>query len=131
MNKCSKNGIKREGESCRLNNNCIYPECMENKIDYNAIMEEIGGQEYKLHHNYDRDGIGYPCTLIEKMIKEGISKALDIMAERVKNEAVVDWEYLGNNMTDDLDRELQNLEIYLVNGSVDEITETLKKELCA
>jgi hypothetical protein len=28
-NKCSKNGIKREGESCTLNNNCIYPNCMK------------------------------------------------------------------------------------------------------
>lgn len=27
MNKCNKNGIKREGESCTLNNNCIYPNC--------------------------------------------------------------------------------------------------------
>ncbi len=27
MNKCNKNGIKREGESCTLNNNCTYPNC--------------------------------------------------------------------------------------------------------
>jgi len=26
---CSKNGIKREGESCTLNNNCIYPKCLK------------------------------------------------------------------------------------------------------
>ena len=25
---CIKNGIKKEGESCTLNNNCIYPNCM-------------------------------------------------------------------------------------------------------
>jgi len=25
---CNKNGIKKEGESCTLNNNCIYPNCM-------------------------------------------------------------------------------------------------------
>lgn len=25
---CSKNGIKRKGESCTLNNNCTYPKCM-------------------------------------------------------------------------------------------------------
>lgn len=24
---CNKNGIKKEGESCTLNNNCIYPLC--------------------------------------------------------------------------------------------------------
>jgi hypothetical protein len=26
---CNKNGIKKEGESCTLNNNCIYPNCMK------------------------------------------------------------------------------------------------------
>lgn len=26
---CSKNGIKKEKESCTLNNNCIYPKCMK------------------------------------------------------------------------------------------------------
>ena len=25
--KCSKHGVKKEGESCTLNNNCIYPKC--------------------------------------------------------------------------------------------------------
>ena len=27
--KCSKNGIRKEGESCTLNDNCIYPKCLE------------------------------------------------------------------------------------------------------
>ena len=27
--RCSKNGVKKEGESCTLNNNCIYPKCLE------------------------------------------------------------------------------------------------------
>jgi hypothetical protein len=27
---CIKNGIKKKGESCTLNNNCIYPNCMKN-----------------------------------------------------------------------------------------------------
>jgi hypothetical protein len=26
---CNKNGIKKEGESCTLNNNCIYPNCIK------------------------------------------------------------------------------------------------------
>jgi hypothetical protein len=26
---CIKNGIKRYGESCALNNNCLYPKCLE------------------------------------------------------------------------------------------------------
>ena len=26
--KCSKNGVKKEGESCTLNDSCTYPDCM-------------------------------------------------------------------------------------------------------
>jgi hypothetical protein len=26
---CSKKGIKREGESCNMNNNCTFPICMK------------------------------------------------------------------------------------------------------
>ena len=26
---CSCNGVKREGESCTLNNKCSYPKCLE------------------------------------------------------------------------------------------------------
>ncbi len=32
MENCSKNGIKRLGESCTLNNNCIYPNCLEKEV---------------------------------------------------------------------------------------------------
>jgi hypothetical protein len=32
MKICSKNGIKRNGESCTLNNNCIYPNCMKENV---------------------------------------------------------------------------------------------------
>ena len=28
---CSKNGVKRKGESCTLNNNCIYPKCLNER----------------------------------------------------------------------------------------------------
>lgn len=38
MEKCSKNGIKRNGESCTLNNNCIYPDCMK---EYEKLLDEI------------------------------------------------------------------------------------------
>lgn|SRR5574343_294301 len=31
-NSCSKNGVLREGESCRFNNNCIYPNCCEEHL---------------------------------------------------------------------------------------------------
>lgn len=33
--KCSHNGLKREGESCSLNNNCIYPKCLTFKDPLN------------------------------------------------------------------------------------------------
>jgi hypothetical protein len=26
--KCSKNGVKKYGESCTMNNNCAWPECL-------------------------------------------------------------------------------------------------------
>ena len=46
---CSKNGVLREGESCRFNNNCIYPNCCEticdkvtiDGFDYYVSEEEI------------------------------------------------------------------------------------------
>jgi hypothetical protein len=27
--KCSRNGIKKDGESCRKNNKCTYPNCLK------------------------------------------------------------------------------------------------------
>lgn len=39
-NHCSKNGIKKEGESCTLNNNCTFPSCV---ID--EIWKDIPGYE--------------------------------------------------------------------------------------
>jgi len=29
LNSCSKNGIKKQGESCTLNNNCVFLNCRE------------------------------------------------------------------------------------------------------
>jgi|LakMenEpi03Aug12_release.lakeMendotaPanAssembly.Ray.scaffolds.fasta_scaffold3954843_1 hypothetical protein len=46
---CSKNGIKREGESCTLNNNCIYPDCMEaEKWAEEYLNSEEGEKEIAL-----------------------------------------------------------------------------------
>ena len=28
LKECNRNGIKRDGESCTLNNNCTYPKCL-------------------------------------------------------------------------------------------------------
>jgi hypothetical protein len=41
--KCIKNGIKRYGESCTLNDNCIYPDCMEKSIirDLNLTKKQV------------------------------------------------------------------------------------------
>lgn len=38
---CSKNGIKREGESCTLNNNCIYPECLVKEESWDDIQKKF------------------------------------------------------------------------------------------
>jgi hypothetical protein len=49
-NQCSKIGIKREGESCTLNNNCIYPNCIIDEVKLNN--ESVWKVEY---HNTDKD----------------------------------------------------------------------------
>src|SRR5688500_17579677 len=43
---CSKNGVKREGESCTLNNNCIYPKCLI--MEKIPTWEEFKSAEYQL-----------------------------------------------------------------------------------
>lgn len=48
MEKCSKNGIKRNGESCTLNNNCIYPDCMKENV---FPIKELEAQKDKLLKN--------------------------------------------------------------------------------
>ena len=45
MEICSKNGVKRDGESCTLNNNCIYPNCMEENV---FPIEELEVQRDKV-----------------------------------------------------------------------------------
>lgn len=37
---CSRNGVKREGESCTLNNKCTFPQCV--RIDLKAILYKQG-----------------------------------------------------------------------------------------
>lgn len=39
--KCFKNGILRKGESCRFNNNCIYPYCNPNLDIWDDLESEI------------------------------------------------------------------------------------------
>lgn len=48
MKICSKNGIKRNGESCTLNNNCIYPNCMKENV---FPLKELEAQRDKLLKN--------------------------------------------------------------------------------
>ena len=45
MENCSKNGVKRLGESCTLNNNCLYPNCLKNNI---FPLEELKAQKEKV-----------------------------------------------------------------------------------
>jgi hypothetical protein len=44
MENCNKNGIKRLGESCTLNNNCIYPNCLEKK-EKKSYKTEVEAKE--------------------------------------------------------------------------------------
>lgn len=39
MTTCSKNGIKKEGESCSLNNNCTYPDCLEKTFTRRDMLD--------------------------------------------------------------------------------------------
>lgn len=39
MTTCSKNGIKKEGESCSLNNNCTYPDCLEKSFTEKDMID--------------------------------------------------------------------------------------------
>ena len=45
---CIKNGIKKEGESCTLNNNCIYPDCKQES--WNSIYKNYHKQEGNVAH---------------------------------------------------------------------------------
>ena len=53
MTTCSKNGIKKEGESCSLNNNCTYPNCLEKNftekdmIDFALYVATVPNTPYK------------------------------------------------------------------------------------
>jgi len=58
---CLKHGVKKEGESCTLNNNCIYPACKRLLFDPErslmAQLADIDNEEqakdwYKQYLNY-------------------------------------------------------------------------------
>lgn len=40
-NSCTKNGIRKEGESCNLNNNCAYPNCCEEHLCDKVTIDEF------------------------------------------------------------------------------------------
>lgn len=50
---CSKNGVLREGESCRFNNNCIYPNCCE------TICDKVTIEGFDLPDEAALDAINY------------------------------------------------------------------------
>ena len=52
--KCIKNGIKREGESCTLNNNCIYPKCTVQEVStgYRPVKVESIKNQLQDGHVY-------------------------------------------------------------------------------
>ena len=45
-------GIKKEGESCTKNNNCIYPRCVLGEDTYDQEVIDAG---YDNSHDYEND----------------------------------------------------------------------------
>lgn len=68
---CSKGGIKREGESCTLNNNCTYPNCKEEHICSKVVID---GFDY-----YVSDSIGKAGDKLYLLIDSLLGKAGDII----------------------------------------------------
>lgn len=74
--KCYKNGIKREGESCTLNDNCIYPECIELQIDPVELLEWIikEGYVFNKDKNWYKKGSYRPWNPTEYFTSEQLTK---------------------------------------------------------
>lgn len=69
MKTCNKNGMrelrsKRIGESCTLNNNCVYPDCLSVSNSFaENVSPGIGGTTFKLTLNQK---INYPILVNSK-----------------------------------------------------------------
>lgn len=72
---CNKNGIKKEGESCSLNNNCIYPNCMkeleqeaENLYPINSTGSMFMANREQINNLYKQEGFiaGATSKYVEK-----------------------------------------------------------------
>ena len=73
MTTCSKNGIKKEGESCSLNNNCTYPNCLEKNFTEKDIIDFAQFVAENAHFKNDGDwlyksGIYSTKELLQKFL---------------------------------------------------------------
>lgn len=72
MTTCSKNGIKKEGESCSLNNNCTYPDCLEKNF---TEKDMIDFAEWIVNQDWDETELNFPNN--SKTTKELLQKFLN------------------------------------------------------
>jgi len=73
MTTCSKNGIKKEGESCSLNNNCTYPNCLKETFmekDMINFAEWCGeNAQFKSYENWvHKSGLYLTKELLQKFL---------------------------------------------------------------
>jgi hypothetical protein len=74
---CNKNGIKKEGESCTLNNNCIYPNCMKKETLEEAAERIAMTKDWDFESS---EGNGYYDYV------EGFTEGAKWQAERMYSE---------------------------------------------
>ena len=61
--------IKREGESCRLNNNCTYPDCKIETFNTKREMREILLEMYEKLWEADKDKFAWNVILKDTLEK--------------------------------------------------------------
>jgi len=92
---CSKNGIKREGESCTLNNLCIYPKCKQMTQD--DIQDELLAKSIDF---YKKERFGFlnvgmrvgKSLLAIKIAKSLYSYDCTILLAYPENSLIGNWE---------------------------------------
>lgn len=101
MKNCSKNGVKRDGESCSLNNNCIYPKCMKTFAKQWA-EEYLNSEEGKAEtEKWNKEAISYmllgkSTTCLNEELLDDISSFIKV--EELSVEQIV--ERFGNLLTE-------------------------------
>lgn len=105
------------------------------KIDYRAISEQLHSDLDEKARDVDAYAFGLPMfdneellQSIQDSLKEAVQKAIEITLQTVANEAVVDYTVIpGKNYKGNI--EPDEIEVYIVQGSLEEIKEKLLKQL--